>query len=276
MVLTLQTLVVGLVAKIIASIAGVSLQVCLYLFAHHHNPRVKAFSLILLALSVTMTTCYIEDTWQQQRQQKDLAANEQVQNSYQIQQHQLQISEVNQQIANLMETARQDSLNGYRERSLSTQATIDALKQERRNLQNQLSGITPIASTMESNNLSNNPVLRLSLFIFIAALIDVSAMIALSSPTKQRPGLEETSDNSQSGQDRPTRSNPFSHLKVVQPDPDYQKVVDALKTGQVPPSKNQVRKQLNIGAQKVADYFSRMKHEGIVFQDDKGWYQLVV
>lgn len=274
LVITLQTLVIGTAAKVIACLAGIALQGCLYLFAAHASYRVRLFSWVLLFLSVAMTTLFIENTWQSQQQLKNESVTRQHNNSVQAQQIRYEIGELNNQIASLLQTAQTDSDNGFRERSLATQKTIEALQAKRSQLSTNSLQL-PTAITATPTVLEQSTGLRLSLFALIAVLIDLAAMIALSQPQSQ-PRPEK--DKIQPEQDRPIKQ-PFVPELVTENlpvDPDYQKVVQAIQLGNVPPSKNQVRKQLNIGAGKVADYFSRMKQEGIVFQDNKGWYQLAV
>lgn len=268
LVLTLQSLVTGIEAKVIACLAGIALEGCLFLFASHHNYRVRLFSGVLLVLSVAMTTLFIENTWQTQQTEHVEQQHVRIQQSVQSQQIQYEIQELNTQIAGLLATAQTDSEAGYRDRSLSTQQTIQQLQDKRSALQNQLIAVPDVAPT-QTHVLNQYPLLRLVLFSLIALVIDLGAMIALSQP---RPVTMNTTTSNQ--QDRPTPKKFVPELVPV--DPDYQKVVQAITTGDVPPSKNQVRKQLNIGATKVADYFSRMMDDGIVRQDDKGWYQLAV
>lgn len=274
LVITLQTLVVGTAAKVIACLAGIALQGCLYLFAAHASYRVRLFSGVLLLLSVSMTTLFIENTWQSQQQLKNESATRQHNNSVQAQQIRYEINELNNQIASLLKTAQTDSDNGFRERSLATQKTIEALQKQRSQLSTNSLQL-PTAITATPTVLEQSTGLRLSLFALIAVLIDLAAMIALSQ-TQPQPQPRPEKDKIQPEQDRPTKQPFVPELVTEAVDPDYQKVVQAITAGNVPPSKNQVRKQLNIGAGKVADYFSRMKQEGIVFQDNKGWYQLAV
>ena len=266
LVITLQTLVIGLPAKIIACLAGVALQGCLYLFANHAHYRVRLFSGVLLLLSVSMTTLFIENTWQLQQQRNDDERALQQSGSVQAQQIYYEIAELNNQIAGLLKTAETDSATGYRDRSLTTQQTIQALQDKRTQLQTDLNTL-PALVHHQPTILEQYTGLRLGLFALIAVLIDLAAMIALAQPRPEKTKI-------QTEQTPPTKKQFIP--EVVPVDPDYQNVVQAITSGHVPPSKNQVRKQLNIGAGKVADYFARMKEEGIVFQDNKGWYQLAV
>ena len=61
---------------------------------------------------------------------------------------------------------------------------------------------------------------------------------------------------------------------AIESDPQYDAVVQAIKNGTIRPSKNQVLKKLQIGSEKTALYFKRMMDEGILRQDERGWYQL--
>lgn len=266
LVITLQTLVIGLPAKVIACLAGMALQGCLYLFASHAHYRVRLFSGVLLLFSVSMTTLFIENTWQSQQQSNNEQRVLQQSGSVQAQQIHYEIAELNKQIANLLKTAEIDSTTGYRNRSLTTQQTVQALQDKRTQLQTNLNNL-PALVYYQPTVLEQYTGLRLGLFALIAILIDFAAMIAFSQP---RPAKTKI----QTEQTPPTKKQFIP--EVVPVDIDYQNVVQAITSGNVPPSKNQVRKQLNIGAGKVADYFSRMKEEGIVLQDSKGWYQLAV
>ena len=266
LVITLQTLVIGLPAKVIACLAGMALQGCLYLFASHAHYRVRLFSGVLLLFSVSMTTLFIENTWQSQQQSNNEQRVLQQSGSVQAQQIHYEIAELNKQIANLLKTAEIDSTTGYRNRSLTTQQTVQALQDKRTQLQTNLNNL-PALVHYQPTVLEQYTGLRLSLFALIAILIDFAAMIAFSQPRSAKTKI-------QTEQTPPTKKQFIP--EVVPVDIDYQNVVQAITSGNVPPSKNPVRKQLNIGAGKVADYFSRMKEEGIVLQDSKGWYQLAV
>ena len=263
MVFTLQDLVTGLLAKSLASLAGMALQGCLYLFARSDQHRVWVFSWVLLLLSVLMSSWFMESTWQQQQSFNRKETQQQVNNNYQVEQQQQQIADLNQQITLMLASADTDTRSGYRDRALKTLAAVETLKIQRQQLLASLGNIQEQGRAVELSLFEQYDTLRITLWMLIALVIDVAAILALQPVTR--------SVDERSGQSGLTAGQPG---QAVNDDPKYTAVVTAIRQGNVPPSKNQVRKQLNIGATKVADYFQRMKEEGVLFQDDKGWYQL--
>ncbi|WP_257264597.1 hypothetical protein, partial [Endozoicomonas sp. ONNA2] len=188
LVITLQDLVSGLTATILATGSGLALQVCLYLFARHHNHRVRWFAHGLLGLSVLVTAWYMEATWQQHQ-------------SEQLTRQQQQLNQLNQQIEILLASAEQDTGNQYRARGLNTLDNLEDLYQRRdtllANLQQQNQGA---ATELNGQPLFvQNDTLRLSLFLVLALMIDLAAIIALQPDQVYRescPSLPEPAESS--------------------------------------------------------------------------------
>jgi hypothetical protein len=266
LVLTLKDLVTGIEAQIMACIAGVALQGCLYLFSHHDHYRIRCFSCLLLILSVVFSTWYLESTWQ--TRQTEMAQQTQQLNhqGWQTEQQQQTINDLNLQINILLASAKTDIDTGYRDRGLKTLETVDNLKQQRQKLsealhtQQQTTVVQP--SIFEQNN-----TIRLSLFGLIALLIDITAILALK---PAHSSIQKVTTDP----DSPQKPKQEQSALLNQPTDEYQTVLMAIVQGEVAPAKNQVRKQMNIGSTKVANYFKRMVSEGILRQDDRGLYQL--
>ncbi|USE39153.1 hypothetical protein [Endozoicomonas sp. SCSIO W0465] len=204
LVITLQDLVSGLTATILATGSGLALQVCLYLFARHHNHRVRWFAHGLLGLSVLVTAWYMEATWQQ-HQSEQLTRQQQLAGDRFLvkqQQQQLnQLNQLNQQIEILLANAEQDTGNQYRARGLNTLDNLEDLYQRRdallANLQQQNQGT---ATELNGQPLFvQNDTLRLSLFLVLALMIDLAAIIALQPEPvsrESRPSLPEPAESS--------------------------------------------------------------------------------
>lgn len=181
LILTLQDLVTGFYAKAVAFIAGVALQGCLYLFANDKNHRVKGFSLFLLALSVCMTTWFMERTWQTQQVKIHRLSQQQADTSWEAEQYRQQVKELNRRINSLITSTDRDVNGRYRGRGLETDTKVDELTKQRDSLLNDLDQLTD--SVVEINQpsvIEQNNYIRLSLFFSLSIIIDISAIIALS------------------------------------------------------------------------------------------------
>lgn len=281
MVYTLQSLVTGVIPKALACVAGLALQGCLYLFSNSANHRVRGFSVVLLVLSVMMSTWFMEAAWSKQQAQQNSALQVQVNNRYDIEQVRVEVDLLNSQIHTLQLSSDDDIKNGYRARGLATQNDINDLKAKRQILLDKFDTLKDQQPTAPVPVFEAIIWVRLSLFFLIAMVIDIAAIIALQpadtpKARQTKPGNDGTrqTNDAKHKNDRPKYSSQPA-LVAVNNDA-YLSVVKAIRSGQVPPSKNQVRKQLNIGAEKVADYFRLMVSEGILYQDDRGWYQLAL
>jgi len=196
LVITLQDLVSGLTATILATGSGLALQVCLYLFARHHNHRVRWFAHGLLGLSVLVTAWYMEATWQQHQSEQLTRQQQQAGDRFLVKQQQQQLNQLNQQIEILLASAEQDTGNQYRARGLNTLDNLEDLYQRRdallANLQQQNQGT---ATELNGQPLFvQNDTLRLSLFLVLALMIDLAAIIALQPEPvfrESRPSLPE-------------------------------------------------------------------------------------
>ncbi len=182
LVITLQDLVSGLTATILATGSGLALQVCLYLFARHHNHRVRWFAHGLLGLSVLVTAWYMEATWQQHQSEQLTRQQQQAGDRFLVKQQQQQLNQLNQQIEILLASAEQDTGNQYRARGLNTLDNLEDLYQRRdallASLQQQNQGT---ATELNGQPLFvQNDTLRLSLFLVLALMIDLAAIIALN------------------------------------------------------------------------------------------------
>lgn len=193
LIITLQSLVSGLAAMILATGSGLALQVCLYLFARHPEHRVRWFSYGLLALSVVVTAWYMEATWQSHNRQQLNQQQQQVSNQFQVKQQQQQITQLNQQINILLASAEQDTGNQYRARGLNTLNELEDLNQRRDKLLADLQQQSRTTSTELSGQtlFENNDSIRLSLFLAIALIIDLAAIIALTPMDTIEPKTED-------------------------------------------------------------------------------------
>ena len=201
LVITLQDLVSGLTATILATGSGLALQVCLYLFARHHNHRVRWFAHGLLGLSVLVTAWYMEATWQQHQSEQLTRQQQQAGDRFLVKQQQQQLNQLNQQIEILLASAEQDTGNQYRARGLNTLDNLEDLYQRRdtllARLQQQNQGT---ATALNGQPLFvQNDTLRLSLFLVLALMIDLAAIIALQPESvfrESRPSLPEPAESS--------------------------------------------------------------------------------
>ena len=190
MIITLQDLVSGLAATLPATGSGLALQVCLYLFARHPAHRVRWFAHGLLGLSVLVTAWYMEATWQQHQSEQRIRQQQQAGDRFLVKQQQQQLTQLNQQIDILLASAEQDTGNQYRARGLNTLNELETLYQRRDALlaslqqQNQ-----QMATELTGQPLFvQNDAFRLSLFLALALMIDLAAIIAL----QPEPIVQET------------------------------------------------------------------------------------
>ncbi len=181
LILTLQELVSGMAATILATGAGLALQVCLYLFARHPGHRVRWFAHGLLGLSVLVTAWYMEDTWQQHQSEQLARQQQQAGDRFLVKQQQQQLNQLNQQIDILLASAEQDTGNQYRARGLNTLNNLDDLYERRDSLLAVLQQQNHNASTELTGQtlFMHNDALRISLFLALALMIDLAAIIAL-------------------------------------------------------------------------------------------------
>ena len=190
LILTLQELVNGMAATILATGAGLALQVCLYLFARHPVHRVRWFAHGLLGLSILVTAWYMEDNWQQHQSEQLVKQQQQAGDRFLVKQQQQKLNQLNQQIEILLASAEQDTGNQYRARGLNTLNNLDDLYERRDALLAILQQQSHTAATelTEQNLFMNNDALRISLFLVLALMIDLAAIIALQ-PTSQSDNL---------------------------------------------------------------------------------------
>lgn len=181
LILTLQELVNGMAATILATGAGLALQVCLYLFARHPVHRVRWFAHGLLGLSILVTAWYMEDNWQQHQSEQLVKQQQQAGDRFLVKQQQQKLNQLNQQIEILLASAEQDTGNQYRARGLNTLNNLDDLYERRDALLAILQQQSHTAATelTEQNLFMNNDALRISLFLVLALMIDLAAIIAL-------------------------------------------------------------------------------------------------
>lgn len=182
LIITLQSLVSGIAATALATGSGLALQVCLYLFARHPDHWVRWFSYGLLGLSVIVTAWYMETTWQSHHRQQLNQQQQQVSNQFQVKQQQQQITQLNQQIDILLASAEQDTGNQYRARGLNTLNELEALNQRRDKLLADIQQQGRMTATKLSGQtlFEQNDSIRLFLFLAIALIIDLAAIIALN------------------------------------------------------------------------------------------------
>ena len=218
LVMTLQALVSGAIAKIIAIVAGIALQGCLYLFSNDNNHRIKGFSVILLALSVCITTWYMERTWQTQQTGLRSISQQQADNSWQAGQYRQQIEDLNRQINMLLTSADRDIKATYRTRGLDTNDEVTRLTAKRDNLLTQLGSLTASAVSISNPSLfEQNNRIRLSLFFAIALLIDIAAIIALGSSNERKPRLTAKNRSSTQESNNAEHHWPLSHVEKTMP-----------------------------------------------------------
>ena len=194
LILTLQELVSGMAATILATGAGLALQVCLYLFARHPGHRVRWFAHGLLGLSVLVTAWYMEDTWQQHQSEQLARQQQQAGDRFLVKQQQQQLNQLNQQIDILLASAEQDTGNQYRARGLNTLNNLDDLYERRDSLLAVLQQQNHNAATELTGQtlFMHNDALRISLFLALALMIDLAAIIALQPVTLTRQNQPET------------------------------------------------------------------------------------
>lgn len=193
LILTLQELVSGMAATILATGAGLALQICLYLFARHPGHRVRWFAHGLLGLSVLVTAWYMEDTWQQHQSEQLARQQQQAGDRFLVKQQQQQLNQLNQQIDILLASAEQDTGNQYRARGLNTLNNLDDLYERRDSLLAVLQQQNHNAATELTGQtlFMHNDALRLSLFLALALMIDLAAIIALQPVTLTRQNQPE-------------------------------------------------------------------------------------
>ena len=181
LILTLQELVNGMSATILATGAGLALQICLYLFARHPGHRVRWFAHGLLGLSVLVTAWYMESTWQQHQSEQLIRQQQQAGDRFLVKQQQQQLNQLNQQIEILLASAKRDTGNQYRTRGLNTLNNLNDLYERRDSLLAILQQQNHTAATeLAGQNLfMSNDALRISLFLVLALMIDLAAIIAL-------------------------------------------------------------------------------------------------
>ena len=193
LILTLQELVSGMAATILATGAGLALQICLYLFARHPGHRVRWFAHGLLGLSVLVTAWYMEDTWQQHQSEQLARQQQQAGDRFLVKQQQQQLNQLNQQIDILLASAEQDTGNQYRARGLNTLNNLDDLYERRDSLLAILQQQNHNAATELTGQtlFVHNDALRISLFLALALMIDLAAIIALQPVTLTRQNQPE-------------------------------------------------------------------------------------
>ena len=186
LIITLQDLVSGLIATTLATGSGLALQVCLYLFARHPSHRVRWFAHGLLGLSVLVTAWYMEATWQHHQSEQRTLQQQQAGDRFLVKQQQQQLTQLNQQIEILLASAEQDTGNQYRARGLNTLNDLDTLYQRRDTLLTSLQQQNQQATTGLTGQplFVQNDAFRLSLFLALALMIDLAAIIALQ-PTPE-------------------------------------------------------------------------------------------
>ncbi|WP_067585366.1 hypothetical protein [Endozoicomonas ascidiicola] len=182
LIITLQDLVSGMAATILATGSGLALQVCLYLFARHPAHRVRWFAHGLLGLSVLVTAWYMEATWQKHQSEQLTRQQQQAGDRFLVKQQQQQLTQLNQQIEILLASAEQDTGNQYRARGLNTLNDLDTLYQRRDALLATLQQQTQLTATALTGQplFVQNEALRLTLFLALALMIDLAAIIALN------------------------------------------------------------------------------------------------
>ncbi|MBO9497605.1 hypothetical protein J7438_26475, partial [Thalassotalea sp. G20_0] len=153
----------------------------LYLFARHPEHRVRWFAHGLLGLSVLVTAWYMESTWQQHQSEQLTRQQQQAGDRFLVKQQQQQLTQLNQQIEILLASAEQDTGNQYRARGLNTLNELEALYQRRDALLANLQQQNHNAATELNGQplFVQNDSLRLSLFLALALMIDLAAIIAL-------------------------------------------------------------------------------------------------
>ena len=182
LVMTLQSLMQDWVSKTFSIMAGIALQICLYLFANNPNHRVRWFSALLMLLSIIATTWFMETTWQQQHHQRLETLQQKSDQSWQAEQYRQQIVELNQEIAISTQSAQEDINKDFRKRGNNTLVTLDQKKTQRESLNRKLNNITSEDNqTLTPTAFEATPEIRITLFALIALLIDVTAIMAIGS-----------------------------------------------------------------------------------------------
>ena len=188
MVMTMQSLVNGWIAKSLTICAGIALQGCLYLFSNNSNHRIRWFSYLLLVFSVIATTWFMDATWQQQQNNLIQQNRQQADQSWQAEQIRSQINELNQQIEISLNSASTDTNSNYRDRGIRTLSGLDDMRQRRDNLMAELDGLTETTTTLtEQSVFESTPQIRILMFVLIAIIIDVSAILAFGTLAAGNP-----------------------------------------------------------------------------------------
>ncbi len=188
MVMTMQSLVNGWIAKSLTICAGIALQGCLYLFSNNSNHRIRWFSYLLLVFSVIATTWFMDTTWQQQQYHRATEQNQQANQSWQATQIRQQIEELNREINISTTSAEIDIGANYRDRGNSTMSELDRKKLARNELMAELKNHTGAAPQLTGKSIFEETAqLRIGLFAFISLIIDLSAILAFGALPKPAP-----------------------------------------------------------------------------------------
>ncbi|WP_157674046.1 hypothetical protein [Endozoicomonas ascidiicola] len=200
LVLLLISLPMQQTPMIMTGVAGVALQLCLYLFIRSASRKLKVTSLVLLFLSIIATAAFLESNWQQHLVELKDKRQTKTESSYTAQQLQRQITEINEQVELILQSSELDINHGYRQRSDQRMNELEPLHLQRESLQQQLAtlnnhDLNDVVTGSFPTILSDlGKSARITMFAFVAALLDFIAMIALS--VKRQPSLTSFQDDS--------------------------------------------------------------------------------
>ncbi len=216
LVLALVGMVASPIEQAMAIAAGVALQFCLYLFSR--DKKDLWLSWILLVVSVSATSAFMEFSWQKQkaealRQQQSATAG-----SYVAQQLKQQIDDINRQMDIRLNVSERDTSGQYRSRGISQlDSKVASLTEERNHLLSRLQAVETIVATVPTGTIDAvigqaGWKIRLTLFFALSLLLDYCTIRCLST---RMPEIkkEETAERKEKEED--SASTKDSKLKTV-------------------------------------------------------------
>ena len=208
LVLALVGLVASPTEQAMAIAAGVALQFCLYLFSRDKKDR--WLSWILLVVSVSATSAFMEFSWQKQkaealRQQQSATAD-----SYVAQQLKQQIDHINRQMDIRLNVSERDTSGQYRSRGISQlDSKVAMLTEERNQLLSRLQAVETVVAIIPTGTIDAvigqaGWKIRLTLFFALSLLLDYCTIRCLSTrmpEIKKEETAEKKEEDSASTKD---------------------------------------------------------------------------
>lgn len=186
LVLALAGLVQTPVERGMAIVAGIALQVCLFLFCRHKQDR--PVGVLLMTVSVCATAAFMEYAWQLQRSATVQQTQASQSDDYQVQQMKQRIAELNRQIDIRLNVSDRDTSGNYRGRGLEALDTrVEEKTTERDRLLEQLKQIRVAVAVAPSGSIeaaiNNTPDwMRWPVWLLLAWLLDYCAIRCFRTP----------------------------------------------------------------------------------------------